>query len=1337
MIISSWRCWLMSLLFLLMMPVGMLAQYDISVAGTTVTSANASNVLGDGKVSFEPTTYTLTLNGAVINLSSSTPYAVSSGIKDLKIKLIGENVINASSSPVFDCEPDAEEGNLTFTTEKSTDASGAEVYGSLLVNGIHQYDNLAERYTIQNTWAEEGAEGWYKEEVGTANTDKKYVRIFYSTNYDLWVGGTQVSTANANNVLGDENSSVSYDNATNTLTLNDVNISVSGKYAIESGLDNLTVLLVGDNVIACQGENDIAFKGTVAGAKITFDTNASSPGSLQVQVNDNHLFDGITLEYADILEMVNEGWSYTIAVKRYGLSIGEVDVTAANATDVLDDGTVSFNITTNTLTLNGAELGSQLIADVNVSIVTSLAQLNINLIGENESYAIKAADENCAVTFKSAEANRGAARLNFWNDANPYFIGFGENKVTYEDGLCLRENKYNSSFSNIVALYVPKVVTEEKERGLYYPDHEFVFSLAEEVEGFDIYYANQIGGGNPVKTTDGKIQLGVGNYVIRAYPIYSGMDTESSRNYQFASEISAKVIAKPTFTVANGTYNEAQKVMLENIPEQNANTTWIPELQQDVEYPQVWYYLNDVKNDSIRYDAEQGINVTESCKVSVYVIDVDSSHVIKSEPVEAQYVIRQEPGYHFSTSSTGTSYINNGSTVSNLEYGSEDNVLPWLINVPEGMTITYGSEDVDVASISETGEITLTGAGYVWITASSAETDLYKAHVERIRLEIRPSDPTISLEHGIYYTGEEVTLTPTVPNGTMYYSFGENGELVEYNDGDVIELPKGDVELYAYTHCGAGDEYMQSYGNGHTTYFVYDKPTFSVDAGTYDESQNVTIGNLPTDGEGKVYYYFYDETLEQEDANMIEYHANDVIQVTESSILKALIARVDTGKQIKTEPVEAEYVIRQEAGLQYSSEYADYTIGGENNSELPELVNENELAVTYSSDNENVATVNAETGEVTIVGMGETTITATSEETDELLAGEASYTLTVYKDLNHSDITVTLSELTYNGHPQTPTVTVKDGETTLNLDEQYSIIEPEAGNTNAIAATAEGAPYITLVSADAMANYYVGSREVKFGIAPKQLEASMVQLSATTLPYSGENQKPTVTVADGELMTADDYTITNEGGVAVGEYTVTVVAKNNYTGTVEKSFEIITRTLEVGKDVNFATEQTWASYYTTTEDLMLPEGLMAYIVTAVGEKAVTVKAINYVPKDVPVLIENGATTTTENTSAEGNLLVGTASATSVSAIEGNVYVLYNNGFTRATSGSIPAHRAYLVLEQAADARLSIFEEDVTGVEATTKSQQTGNWYKLDGRKLSAEPTKKGLYIMNGKKIVVK
>jgi hypothetical protein len=52
-------------------------------------------------------------------------------------------------------------------------------------------------------------------------------------------------------------------------------------------------------------------------------------------------------------------------------------------------------------------------------------------------------------------------------------------------------------------------------------------------------------------------------------------------------------------------------------------------------------------------------------------------------------------------------------------------------------------------------------------------------------------------------------------------------------------------------------------------------------------------------------------------------------------------------------------------------------------------------AVTYSSNNTSVATVNTATGTVTIVGMGTATITATKAACNEYLQATASYTLTV------------------------------------------------------------------------------------------------------------------------------------------------------------------------------------------------------------------------------------------------------------------------------------------------------------------------------------------------------
>ena len=61
----------------------------------------------------------------------------------------------------------------------------------------------------------------------------------------------------------------------------------------------------------------------------------------------------------------------------------------------------------------------------------------------------------------------------------------------------------------------------------------------------------------------------------------------------------------------------------------------------------------------------------------------------------------------------------------------------------------------------------------------------------------------------------------------------------------------------------------------------------------------------------------------------------------------------------------------------------------------PALNNPHELTVSYSSSDEDVATVNATTGEISFVGNGTTTIIARSEKTSEYKAGSAQYTLTV------------------------------------------------------------------------------------------------------------------------------------------------------------------------------------------------------------------------------------------------------------------------------------------------------------------------------------------------------
>ena len=80
-------------------------------------------------------------------------------------------------------------------------------------------------------------------------------------------------------------------------------------------------------------------------------------------------------------------------------------------------------------------------------------------------------------------------------------------------------------------------------------------------------------------------------------------------------------------------------------------------------------------------------------------------------------------------------------------------------------------------------------------------------------------------------------------------------------------------------------------------------------------------------------------------------------------------------------------------GLSWGTASREVTIGSEDNV-FPTLSNENQLAVTYSSDNTEVATIDAD-GVITLVAAGTANITAEFAGNDEFEAGSVTYKLTV------------------------------------------------------------------------------------------------------------------------------------------------------------------------------------------------------------------------------------------------------------------------------------------------------------------------------------------------------
>ena len=70
---------------------------------------------------------------------------------------------------------------------------------------------------------------------------------------------------------------------------------------------------------------------------------------------------------------------------------------------------------------------------------------------------------------------------------------------------------------------------------------------------------------------------------------------------------------------------------------------------------------------------------------------------------------------------------------------------------------------------------------------------------------------------------------------------------------------------------------------------------------------------------------------------------------------------------------------------------------------------------------------------------------------------------------------------------------------------------------------------------------------------------------------------------------------------------------------------------------------------------------------------------------------------------------------------------------RTQAGSIPAHRAYIALPTANAAR-SLSIGNTTGI-TTPSTEEAGAVYDMSGRKVDS-PTRNGVYISNGRKIVI-
>ena len=226
--------------------------------------------------------------------------------------------------------------------------------------------------------------------------------------------------------------------------------------------------------------------------------------------------------------------------------------------------------------------------------------------------------------------------------------------------------------------------------------------------------------------------------------------------------------------------------------------------------------------------------------------------------------------------------------------------------------------------------------------------------------------------------------------------------------------------------------------------------------------------------------------------------------------------------------------------------------------------------------------------------------------------------------------------------------------------------------------------------------------------------------------------------------------------------TITVSGNYEYVGIRSNSGAIYLSSIEITWETG--TPDTYSSYCTTIPENVTAtiassgyttycspydlsfEGVenleAAYVVTTSTSSSAKLTKVTAVPAGTGVILK-GTTGAVSIPVAEytgetiSNILVGTLEATPVTA--GTVYVVSGGKFMLFAGTEIPANKAYLPASALTGGAPSLsfdFGGETTGI----NSVERGAWsvegcYTLDGRRV-AEPTK-GLYIVNGKKVVIK
>lgn len=1295
-------------------PLWFISNSDVA---TQVTSSTITANVTEGTVTFDSSNNKLSINGAIINGK------ILSALGNLTLDLQGANFIATTDSGSVVRSANAGTLTITETGENATlqlnvpkddwnEYPVIQGFTALSYVGFNLAANPGATYGVYYVYDSEYDEydriiyGLYDSNRQEGSLKRITNALFTTANlYPVWVAGTQVSSDNKSDVLGE--GKVSFNTSNNTLTLNGINIT--GPIFYNDAAENLTISLNGTNEINIDQDlwysDAIVLSNNASSASLIIKkTDDAESCSLKVNAGNSDwrsitgfsdvTWTGLNAVAANTVSydaqnrylLTGDGSAWNVeftTATAYNIVVDGVPVTSSNAKNVLGDVHASVSYSDGTLTLKGANIAPS--SEDAIIIDEEVEALTVHLVGYNQigaygQYAFNLKG-NTALTFTTSEKMPGSlvSSGNVFNEEQ-------QPSVTYQNGLALDANNteikaetgtmtvtgltgavsyVNSDNNGSAYMYSSPFPFEATKAEMSYGD-AVVVSTPDNTTTTELWTSN-IQSANVLKYT---LQFDWGTCTNKnvTVQVVGYNQNEQTYDWEADGETYSSAVALSTAD-ADGIIEipltkDVTSSQLRLRFSSDAAFSFVAlsvGITQIVNYPVVVAgtqvtskNASDVLGDKkISYDVE-----TNTLTLNGATVGEDGSN---PEPT-----IPEAPGISYSGTDDLTISLIGSNTIYGMggcdaiRYSGEpgDN-QPKLI---------FAKGDNQPCSLQLSAiETTVISSGFSQINGVNGINDTY---AEALTLIFNKEVSYGSESDGLYYYNEEVSYPVTSAVITSGYGLTVGDVMV--HEGNAADILDGDE-----TNDG-----KVSY-NATTNTLKLDGADLSGNGISYEGAEDLTIA---LKGNSQVFSISYTNNEAEDIPQLLFTKAEGATDCTLALNSKGDGSVIDGFSDI---------------------DYGTFNTMSSDPLKYGKMTPEEDyICLLDAITNDFMSELTITTATTYPLWVGGTQVTGTSVTADNIQrCGN-------YVDNEEYGITFT------------------PGETnTLNL--LRSGITIEESRKPAIVSSLDN----LTIQLEGINNIIFNGEYSYYMIVSTDANA--------TLTFKA--------VGDDAMLNANISESAYIGSPANGFKTVSYEDDLVYIANGTS-----TQTIKRIPAITFAGSNLWATYY-STENLKVPDGLTAYVVSAVNETtgAVTVTSIGYIPADEAILLqreENGAasgytaTAYTSQPTGFTNMLRGSEDDTSIEDgdFEGPVYVLFNDKFKRAISGTIPARRGFLVPgEMVAPGEapqyltISITDGNTTAIDTLTVDDNSNDsWYTIDGLKLKGKPQRKGLFINNGKKVYI-